>query len=180
MEKKKSVFEVLSAIDCKPFVRTKNGLSYLSWARAWGIVKHNYPEASYSVYENADGLNYHTDGRTCWVKTGVAIGGNEVVEYLPVMDLRNQSVGADRVTSVDVNKAIQRCLTKAIARHGLGLYIYEGEDEPVDHSPIDLKIMDCETRQELVTLWQRYPNMSENCKKLLSKRAKEIEERKEG
>jgi hypothetical protein len=46
------------------------------------------------------------------------------------MDNRNQSIGVDRVTSFDVNKAIQRSLTKAAARHGLGLYIYAGEDLP--------------------------------------------------
>ena len=76
------------------------------------------------------GWNYFTDGRTCWVKTGVTIDGLEHIEYLPVMDMRNQSIPYERVTSFDVNKAIQRSLTKAVARHGLGLYIYAGEDLP--------------------------------------------------
>jgi hypothetical protein len=93
-------------------------------------VKKHYPDAFYTIYENKDGLNYHTDGRTCWVKTGVTIEGLEHVEYLPVMDYKNQSIGVDRVTSFDVNKAIQRSLTKAVARHGLGLYIYAGDDLP--------------------------------------------------
>ena len=74
--------------------------------------------------------SYHTDGRTCWVKTGVTIDGLEHIEYLPVMDMRNASIPVERVTSFDVNKAIQRSLTKAAARHGLGLYIYAGEDLP--------------------------------------------------
>ena len=46
------------------------------------------------------------------------------------MDFKNKSVSLDALTSTDVNKAIQRCITKAIARHGLGLYIYAGEDLP--------------------------------------------------
>ena len=129
-EEKKSVFEVLNAINVNEHTEKKNNLTYLSWAWAWAEVKKHYPDAFYTIYENKDGLNYHTDGRTCWVKTGVTIEGLEHIEYLPVMDYKNQSIGADRVTSFDVNKAIQRSLTKAVARHGLGLYIYAGEDLP--------------------------------------------------
>lgn len=127
---KKSVFATLNAINVNEHVEKKGNLTYLSWAWAWSKVKENYPEAFYTIYENRDGLNYHTDGRTCWVKTGVTIEGIEHIEYLPVMDMRNQSIPVERVTSFDVNKAIQRSLTKAAARHGLGLYIYAGEDLP--------------------------------------------------
>ena len=133
-QKKKSVFEVLSAINVNEHTEKKGNLTYLSWAWAWAEVKKNYPDASYTIYENANGLNYHTDGRTCWVKTGVTINGQEHIEYLPVMDMRNASIPLERVTSFDVNKAIQRSLTKAVARHGLGLYIYAGEDLPEDQS----------------------------------------------
>ena len=126
----KSIFQTLNAIDCNQHVEKKNGLTYLSWAWAWQIAKQNYPDAQYTIYENADGWNYHTDGRTAWVKTGVTISGLEHIEYLPVMDSRNRSIPVDAVTSFDVNKAIQRSLTKALARHGLGLYIYAGEDLP--------------------------------------------------
>jgi hypothetical protein len=126
----KSVFEVLNAIDCSQHIEKKNGLTYLSWAWAWAILKKHYPQATYTIYEDADGRNYHTDGRTCWVKTGVCVEGIEHIEYLPVMDYKNASITIDRVTSFDVNKAIQRSLTKAVARHGLGLYIYAGEDLP--------------------------------------------------
>lgn len=129
-ENNKSVFEVLNAIDCNEHVEKKNDLSYLSWAWAWQIVKKNYPDAFYTIYENASGLFYHTDGKTCWVKTGVTINGLEHIEYLPVMDFKNKSIPLNAVTSFDVNKAIQRSLTKAAARHGLGLYIYAGEDLP--------------------------------------------------
>ena len=126
----KSVFVVLNAIDCTEHIEKKNGLTYLSWAWAWQILKKHYPTATYTIYEDASGRNYHTDGRTCWVKTGVTVEGMEHIEYLPVMDFRNASITADKVTSFDVNKAIQRSLTKAVARHGLGLYIYAGEDLP--------------------------------------------------
>ena len=133
MEKnQKSVFEVLNAINVNEHTEKKNNLTYLSWAWAWAEVKKHYPDAYYTIYENRDGLNYHTDGRTCWVKTGVTINGLEHIEYLPVMDFRNASISYDKVTSFDVNKAIQRSLTKAVARHGLGLYIYAGEDLPED------------------------------------------------
>jgi hypothetical protein len=64
------------------------------------------------------------------VKTGVTVNGIEHIEYLPVMDFRNKSIPLESVTSFDVNKTIQRSLTKAVARHGLGLYIYAGEDLP--------------------------------------------------
>lgn len=127
---KKSVFETLNAINCNDKTEKKGGLTYLSWAWAWAEVKKAYPDAFYTIYEAANGWNYHTDGRTCWVKTGVTIQGLEHIEYLPVMDSRNRSIPVDAVTSFDVNKAIQRSLTKACARHGLGLYIYAGEDLP--------------------------------------------------
>lgn len=126
----KSVFSVLNAINCNEHVEKKNGLSYLSWAWAWQITKQNFPDANYTIYENPDGWNYFTDGRTCWVKTGVTINGQEHIEDLPVMDFKNRSILLENVTSFDVNKAIQRSLTKALARHGLGLYIYAGEDLP--------------------------------------------------
>lgn len=123
-------FAELNAINVNDKTEKKNGLTYLSWAWAWAEIKKKFPDAAYTVYENACGWNYHTDGRTCWVKTGVTVNGLEHIEYLPVMDFRNASIPADKVTSFDVNKAIQRSLTKAAARHGLGLYIYAGEDLP--------------------------------------------------
>lgn len=126
----KNYFTELNAINVSDKTEKKNGMTYLSWAWAWGELKKLYPDATYTVYENKDGWLYHTDGRTCWVKTGVTVNGIENIEYLPVMDFRNNSIPADKVTSYDVNKAVQRSLTKAVARHGLGLYIYAGEDLP--------------------------------------------------
>jgi hypothetical protein len=130
MSNLKSVFETLNSINVNDKVEKKNNLTYLSWAWAWAEVKKNYPTATYTIYENVDGMFYHTDSRSAWVKTGVTIEGIEHIEYLPVMDFRNNSILMDKLSSVDVNKTIQRSLTKAIARHGLGLYVYAGEDLP--------------------------------------------------
>lgn len=127
-------FNDLYAVNVNGHTEKKNGLTYLSWAWAWGEIKKRHPDATYTVYENADGWNYHTDGRTCWVKTGVTVNGIEHIEYLPVMDYKNKSIAVENVTSFDVNKAIQRSLTKACARHGLGLYIYAGEDLPEEEA----------------------------------------------
>lgn len=131
---KKSVFETLSAINVSGKTEKKNGLTYLSWAYAWGEVKKLYPNATYKVYEREDPqfgpINYFTDGRTAWVKVGVTIEGLEHVEMLPIMDYRNKAIPLDKVDSCSTNKTIQRAITKACGRHGMGLYIYAGEDYP--------------------------------------------------
>ena len=125
-----SVFEKLFQINVNEHIEKKNGLSYLSWPYAWAEVKKLYPTANYKVYEAEDGCIYFNDGRTAWVKTGVTVEGLEHIEYLPIMDYRNKSIPVENITSFDVNKTIQRSLTKALARHGLGLYLYAGEDLP--------------------------------------------------
>ena len=130
-------FKQLNSINCNDKTEQKNGLTYLAWAYAWGEVKKLFPDSTYTIYENENGWFYHTDGKTCWVKTGVTINGIEHIEYLPVMDYKNRSIPVDQVTSFDVNKAIQRSLTKAVARHGLGLYIYAGEDLPEDDNQVE-------------------------------------------
>lgn len=138
MEENKSVFETLFAINCNDHTEKKNGLTYLSWSFAWAELKKVYPKSFYTVYENEHGWNYFTDGKTAWVKTGVTVvDGDEQlehIEYLPVMDFRNRSIPIDQLTSFNVNSTIQRSLTKACARHGLGLYIYAGEDLPEEVS----------------------------------------------
>ena len=127
-------FIELNKIDVNDKIEKKNGLSYLSWAYAWGELKKRFPNATYKIYENTlpTGyvVNYFTDGKTSYVKTSVTVNDIEHIEELPVMDYRNKSIPLEAMTSFDVNKAIQRSLTKAVARHGLGLYIYAGEDLP--------------------------------------------------
>jgi len=128
-----NAFDTLRLIDVSDKTEKKNGLTYLSWAWAWDQLNHAFPGATFTVYERETEFgpcNYFTDGKTCWVKTGVTVQGIEYIEMLPVMDFKNRSIPLESVTSMDVNKAIQRSLTKAAARHGLGLYIYAGEDLP--------------------------------------------------
>lgn len=124
------VWVKLSKINVNKKTEKKANLTYLSWAWAHAEVKNHFPDVNYIVYENKDGWFYHHDGKTCWVKVGAVIKSQEYIEYLPVMDYRNKSIPVDKVTSFDVNKAVQRAKTKAVALHGLGLYIYAGEDLP--------------------------------------------------
>lgn len=148
-------FAVLNDINVNDKVKTKMGLNYLSWAYAWGELLKAYPDATLTVYNRTIETNetittedkdngvtrtvvnkstqevpYFTDGRTCFVKVGVSIQGIEYIEYYPIMGLKNDAIPANRVTMTDVNKALQRAFVKACARHGLGLYIYAGEDLP--------------------------------------------------
>ncbi len=145
MSENKSVFDILNAVDVSTKIKTKNGLSYLSWASAWAEVKKKYPDATYKIYPQVidDGGNtryWHDDGRTGWVEVGVTVNGQEIIETLAIMDFKNKSIPADQITSVDANKSLKRCLVKACALHGLGLYIYEGEDLPEETSKtIELK-----------------------------------------
>lgn len=134
MEQGNNYFKELNAINVNDRTERKGNLTYLSWAWAWGEVKKLHPDMTSRVYESADGCLYHTDGRTAWVKVGVTIEGIEYIEYLPVMDNRNNSIPLDKITSRNASDSIQRALTKAIARHGLGLYIYAGEDLPNDEA----------------------------------------------
>lgn len=147
-----SIFARLNGVNVNGHTEEKNGLTYLSWAWAWAEVKKLYPSATYTIYERETEfgpVNYFTDGKTCWVKTGVTIEGLEHIEDLPVMDFKNRSILLDNVTSMDVNKAIQRSLTKACARHGLGLYIYAGEDLPEAEANVKTPQTKDETKQEI-------------------------------
>lgn len=192
--KKQSVFDTLNVINVNEHAEKKGNLTYLSWAWAWQAVKKAYPEATYTIYENPQGWNYFTDGRTCWVKTGVTIDGIEHIEYLPVMDNRNNSIPLERVTSFSVNTAIQRSLTKACARHGLGLYIYAGEDLPQEEAKTqaaakkeaeDKYLSDAlaavessTTSQAVKDLWSEYKSLQTNAafKQAVINRGKQLQQ----
>lgn len=163
-----SVFETLNSINVNGHTEKKNNLTYLSWAWAWAEVKKAYPTATYTIYENSDGWNYFTDGRTAWVKTGVTIEGLEHIEYLPVMDFKNKSIPLENITSFDVNKAIQRSLTKAVARHGLGLYIYAGEDLPESDPERVAKETELATESEKKSLMATLKKMGVDYKEVLA------------
>jgi hypothetical protein len=128
-----NIFEILSKIEFGDKVEKKGNVQYLSWAHAWTLLKNNFPNAQRKIYEQEhSGLNYFTDGKTAYVKVGITIHGLEHIDYLPVMDFRNNSIPIEKITSMDINKAIQRSTTKAIAMHGLGLQLWTGEDIPTN------------------------------------------------
>lgn len=127
----KNNYTTLSTLPIREKVERKGNLDYLSWANAWHMLKTIHPDAQRIVYESVQtDLNYFTDGTTAYVKVGIVVGGLEHIDYLPVMDYRNNSIPLEKVTSMDVNKSIQRSTAKAIAMHGLGLSLWTGEDVP--------------------------------------------------
>jgi hypothetical protein len=90
-----------------------------------------YPDAQRKVYEHDHtGFNYFTDGKSAYVKVGIIVNGLEHIDYLPIMDFRNNAIPIEKITATDVNKTIQRSTAKAIAMHGLGLSLWTGEDVP--------------------------------------------------
>ena len=126
-----SVYGKLSTISVKDKIERKGNLDYLSWANAWATLKSIYPDAQRKVYESDHtGLNYFTDGVTAYVKVGIMVNDIEHIDYLPIMDFKNNSIPIAKVTSTDVTKSIQRSTAKAIAMHGLGLSLWTGEDVP--------------------------------------------------
>lgn len=132
-----SIFTKLNGIDVSSKVKTKNGLTYLSWSSAVAEVKKLYPDMEIKIYPQVmdqfgNTRFWHDDGKTGWVEVGVTINGKEEREVLAIMDFKNKSIPAENITSTDANKAIKRCMVKAIALHGMGLYVYEGEDLPED------------------------------------------------
>lgn len=108
----------------------KGNLSYISWANAWSELKKVFPTATYKVYENKDDMPYFVDDTGGFVKVGVTVNEVEHISYLPIMNYQNKALKKAEMNTFDINKAIQRALVKAIAYHGLGLYIYKGEDLP--------------------------------------------------
>ena len=127
-----SVWEDLSKKDLSERIETKDyvsnqgkpySLSYISWSWAWGELKNSYPDASYEVHDN---ITYHDN--TVEVRVSVTIKGQTHMMWLPVMDYKNNA--KKNPTSKDISDSRMRCLAKAIAMHGLGHYVYAGEDVP--------------------------------------------------
>ncbi len=127
---KQSNFERLAAINVNEQVEKKGGLSYLSWAWALDHLLRLDPEAE---WDYAD-IQYFPD-RTAMVRCTVKAFGKKRTAPLPIMDHRNKPIAEP--DSFQVNTAMQRALVKAIALHGLGLYIYAGEDLPPGEEPKD-------------------------------------------
>ena len=137
-------FKVLNKINVNQHIEKKNNLSYLSWAWAWQTLMELYPESYTEINRPENGFPYWTDGKTCWVDVSVTIVWYDTVfcneekrtrsEVFPIMDYKNNSIPVEKLTSFNVNTALQRAWTKCTARHGLGFYIYAGEDLPKEEA----------------------------------------------
>lgn len=119
-------------------VKDKNGFSYLSWSKAWELLKKQCPTATFEVRKNESGLPYFYDPKVGYmVMTTVTVEGETLECFLPVIDYRNKAILQPTMT--DINKALMRCLVKNIALFGLGLYLYEGQDLPSEEDSEDRK-----------------------------------------
>lgn len=118
-------FKELAAIDVSSKIEKKNGMSYLSWSWAVSEMMKADPQASWQFL---DPITY--PDKTMMVHCNVTMFGKTLYMFLPVMDHKNKAIV--NPDAVAINKAMMRCLVKGIAVHGLGLYIYAGEDLPED------------------------------------------------
>ncbi|MND29410.1 hypothetical protein D3C81_110900 [compost metagenome] len=116
-------FEQLAAISVSGHIEKKNNMSYLSWAWAVDKLMRIDPQANWAF---RDPMTF-PDG-SMMVHCDVTVFGKTMYMFLPVMDYRNKAIV--KPNAFDINKAMMRCLVKGIAVHGLGLYIYAGEDLP--------------------------------------------------
>lgn len=182
-------FKQLYDVDVNNKKKSKNGLNYLSWAACWAEVKKVFPDATFKIYEQSIKITesyegksiereierpWFDDGKTGWVKTGVTINNIEHIEELPIMDFKNKPIVVENITSSDANKAIQRSLTKACARHGLGLYIYEGEDLPEEAKEVS------NLQAEIMELIKKKSILSDSAKGKVEQKCKEIDENANG
>ena len=127
-KEKKSVWATLSAIDVNDKTEEKGSMTYLPWAWAWGKLKEHYPEATFKKHIH-DGMAYIKDEKgNAFVEVTVTVEGISATELYPVTDYKNNAIS--NPDAFQVNTALQRALVKAIAYHGLGHYIYAGEDLP--------------------------------------------------
>ena len=132
-KKAAEIWRTLSSIDVSQRVQKRNGLSYLSWAWAWGVLMDHYPDAllTYERFGERDVMTYE-DG-TCAVFCSIEIDGLRREMSLPVMDHRHKAVA--QPTARQINDCRQRAMTKCLALFGLGHYIYAGEDVPPQETP---------------------------------------------
>lgn len=130
-----SVFKNLSTVDLGTFIEQKhNSLNYVSWVFAYSELRRLYPESTYEIIRYPDERNnfvlpYLKTEIGYFVEVAVTVEGDKRSSVLPVMDEFGGTLFEP--TAMDINTSIQRCLVKAIALHGLGLYVYAGEEFPM-------------------------------------------------
>lgn len=156
-ESVKSPFETLAAINVNGHTETKGKFTYLSWPFAVGEISKADPSVT---WEFPDPVVYAD--QTMMVFCNVTAFGKTMRSFLPVMDNRNAPI--KNPNAFDINKAYQRCLVKGIALHGLGLYIYAGEDLPEEAKTkamedVDKAIADMEKGAALG--WDEYKKVCE-------------------
>jgi hypothetical protein len=135
-ERSKMIAQMLST-NVNNHTEKKNNLTYLSWAWAWAEALKADASATYKV-EMFDGKCFMDINGTAMVFVTVTMFGKSMTCQLPVMDFRNKAIL--NPDAFAVNTAIMRCMTKALSLHGLGLYIYAGEDLPEGDSASDVDV----------------------------------------
>lgn len=143
-------FKEINKINLNEYKDKKMDLDYISWAWAHQQMKLIDENAEIKIHEFADPdvlislaqsgtqitkeiidatkINYRKDKAGAYVTVSVTLNDKTETETLAVMDFKNKSVVNPE--STQINKAHKRCFVKALALHGLGLYIYAGEDLP--------------------------------------------------
>lgn len=117
----------LLSVNVNDHIEKKGQLKYLSWAWAWAEALKADNNATFEVKMFGD-VPYCSIGQTCMVWVTVTMFGKPLMCQLPVIDNRNKPI--INPDAFAINTSIMRCLAKAVALHGLGLYIYAGEDLP--------------------------------------------------
>ena len=120
-------FTKLNSINVSAHIEKKGGFSYLSWPYAVAQLRLADPTAVWEI-RRFNGLPFLISDAGVFVEVAVTVQGITLSQIHPVLDSRNRPLMAPN--AFDINTSIQRCLVKAIALHGLGLYVYAGEDLP--------------------------------------------------
>ena len=156
-------FKRMESIPTRVHFEKKGNLDYLPWSIAWSILKREYSTANYRVIKNNEELNYHHDGRTCWVETEVDAFGVTLPCQLAVMDNRNKAIPFEKVTSTDIQNSAMRCLTKNIALHGIGLNAWTNEpDQKLEMSKEQFdSFMKSADKKDVVNAYATYEFTSE-------------------
>ena len=123
-----STFMKLYKTDVSKYQKKKGKFTYLSWADAWALLKKECPDARYGVTKAENGSPFFVTECGYFVDVWVEVDGISLSQVHPVLDNRNQPI--NEPNAFNINTSIQRALAKTIALHGLGLYIFAGEDLP--------------------------------------------------
>jgi len=125
---KQSTFMKLYKTDVSKYIEKKGQFNYLSWANAVAELKKACPTARWGVTKAEDGSPFFVTQCGYFVDVWVEVDGISLSQIHPVLDNRNDPI--EQPDAFQINTSIQRALAKCIALHGLGLYIFAGEDLP--------------------------------------------------